>query len=26
MGITGNIAEAMAQLAAKLGDDAARRP
>jgi hypothetical protein len=26
MGIAGNIAEAMAQLAAKLGDDAARRP
>ena len=26
MGIAGDIAEAMAQLAAKLGDDAARRP
>ena len=26
MGIAGNIAEAMAQLAARLGDDAARRP
>ena len=26
MGIAGNIAEAMVRLAAKLGDDAARRP